>query len=102
MVRRSAITLIELLVVIAIIAILIFSSNARGVFMFGNAKVTLLGITDGSSKTAALCEGRKGDFNIGVVTPETDLMTRPGSPTTPDQAVAICNSFGATNPLYQW
>jgi prepilin-type N-terminal cleavage/methylation domain-containing protein/prepilin-type processing-associated H-X9-DG protein len=82
--------------------ILFFSSSTRGVFMFGNTKVTLLGITDGTSNTAAFCERRKGDFNNGVVTPETDLMTPPGSPTTPEQAVAICNSFDAMNPLYQW
>jgi prepilin-type N-terminal cleavage/methylation domain-containing protein/prepilin-type processing-associated H-X9-DG protein len=79
-----------------------FSSNTRGVFMFGNTKVTLLGITDGTSNTAAFCERRRGDFNNAVVTPETDLMTPPGSPTTPDEAVTICNTFDATNPLYQW
>jgi prepilin-type N-terminal cleavage/methylation domain-containing protein/prepilin-type processing-associated H-X9-DG protein len=79
-----------------------FSSSTRGVFMFGNTKVTLLGITDGTSNTAAFCERRKGDFNNAVVTPETDLMTPPGSPTTPDEAATICNTFDASNPLYQW
>jgi prepilin-type N-terminal cleavage/methylation domain-containing protein len=82
--------------------ILFFSSNTGGVFMFGGTKVTLPGIRDGTSNTAMFCERRKGDFNNGVVTPETDLMTPGGSPTTPDQAVALCNSFDATNPTYQW
>ena len=82
--------------------ILFHSNSTRGVFMFGNATVTLLAITDGTSNTAAFCERRKGDFNNGVITPQTDLMNPPGSPTTDDQAVAMCNSFDATNPGYQW
>jgi prepilin-type N-terminal cleavage/methylation domain-containing protein/prepilin-type processing-associated H-X9-DG protein len=82
--------------------ILFFSSDTRGVFMFGGTKVRLQGITDGTSNTAAFCERRKGDFNNGVITPETDLMFAPGAPATADDAVALCNSFDATNPKYQW
>jgi prepilin-type N-terminal cleavage/methylation domain-containing protein/prepilin-type processing-associated H-X9-DG protein len=82
--------------------ILFFSNNTRGPFMFGNTKVTLLHITDGTSNTAAFCERRKGDFNNGVITPDTDLMHPPGAPATADDAVAMCNSFDATSPIYQW
>ncbi len=82
--------------------ILFFSNNTRGVFMFGGTRITLLAIRDGTSNTAMFSERRKGDFNNGTVTPETDLMTPGGNPATPDDAVALCNSFDATNPMYQW
>jgi prepilin-type N-terminal cleavage/methylation domain-containing protein/prepilin-type processing-associated H-X9-DG protein len=78
------------------------SNNTRGVFMFGNVPISLLDITDGTSNTAAFSERRKGDYNNGVVTPQTDLMAPGGAPTTPDQAASICASFDATNPAYQW
>jgi prepilin-type N-terminal cleavage/methylation domain-containing protein/prepilin-type processing-associated H-X9-DG protein len=81
-----------------------FASNTRGVFMFGNTKVTLQSITDGTSNTAAFSERRKGDFNNAVITPETDLFSPPGSPATPDDAVALCNSnaWDINNPKYQF
>jgi prepilin-type N-terminal cleavage/methylation domain-containing protein/prepilin-type processing-associated H-X9-DG protein len=82
--------------------LLFMSNSTHGVFMFGNITIRLLDITDGTSNTAAFCERRKGDFNTAVITPQTDLMTPPGSPTTPDAAVVVCNSFDATNPMYQW
>jgi prepilin-type N-terminal cleavage/methylation domain-containing protein/prepilin-type processing-associated H-X9-DG protein len=84
--------------------LLFFSSNTRGVFMFGNTKVTLQSITDGTSNTAAFSERRKGDFNNAVITPETDLFGPPGSPATPDDAVALCNSnsWDINNPKYQF
>jgi prepilin-type N-terminal cleavage/methylation domain-containing protein/prepilin-type processing-associated H-X9-DG protein len=84
--------------------LLFFSSNTRGVFMFGNTKVTLQSITDGTSNTAAFSERRKGDFNNAVITPETDLFAPPLSPTTPDEAVAMCNSnsWDINNPKYQF
>jgi prepilin-type N-terminal cleavage/methylation domain-containing protein/prepilin-type processing-associated H-X9-DG protein len=82
--------------------LLFMSNNTRGVFMFGNKTVKLTDITDGTSNTAAFCERRKGDFSNAVITPATDLMVPPGSPATPDDAVNVCNTFDATNPLYQW
>jgi prepilin-type N-terminal cleavage/methylation domain-containing protein len=84
--------------------LLFFSNNTRGVFMFGNTKVTLQSITDGTSNTAAFSERRKGDFNNAVITPETDLFAPPLAPTTPDEAVAMCNSnsWDINNPKYQF
>jgi prepilin-type N-terminal cleavage/methylation domain-containing protein/prepilin-type processing-associated H-X9-DG protein len=82
--------------------ILFMSSTTRGAFMFGNAAVKLTDIGDGTSNTAAFCERRKGDFNNATVTPQTDLMTPPGSPATADEAASICASFDASNPSYQW
>jgi prepilin-type N-terminal cleavage/methylation domain-containing protein/prepilin-type processing-associated H-X9-DG protein len=82
--------------------ILFMSNNTRGVFMFGNVALSILDVTDGTSNTAAFCERRKGDFNNGVTTPQTDLMTPGGSPATADDAANLCASFDATNPAYQW
>jgi prepilin-type N-terminal cleavage/methylation domain-containing protein/prepilin-type processing-associated H-X9-DG protein len=81
---------------------LFFSSQTGGVFMFGNTKVTLQGITDGTSNTAAFSERRKGDFNNAVLTPATDLFLPPGSPTTDGQAVAMCATVDTTNVGLVW
>ena len=78
------------------------SSNSTGVFMFGNTQLRLLEIADGTSNTAAFCERRKGDFNNGQVTPDTDLMTPGGSPANADEAASLCAAFDASNPSYQW
>jgi prepilin-type N-terminal cleavage/methylation domain-containing protein/prepilin-type processing-associated H-X9-DG protein len=81
---------------------LFMSNQTAGPFMFGNTKVTLQGITDGTSNTAAFSERRKGDWNNAIATPATDLYTPPGSPKTNDDAVNLCNSFDPMNLSYQW
>jgi prepilin-type N-terminal cleavage/methylation domain-containing protein/prepilin-type processing-associated H-X9-DG protein len=58
--------------------------------------VTLVGITDGTSNTAAFSEHPKGDFNNGVSTP-TDTF-QPGTyPNTPDEAVTQCRAMNPAN-----
>ena len=79
-----------------------FSPTGSGAFVFGNVSFRLTDIRDGTSNTAAFSERRKGDFNNGMATPETDLMTPPGSPATADDAANICASFDAKNLSYQW
>jgi prepilin-type N-terminal cleavage/methylation domain-containing protein/prepilin-type processing-associated H-X9-DG protein len=62
--------------------------------------VTLPGIPDGTSNTAAFSEHLKGDFNNGVST-ATDTF-QPGTyPNTPDEAVAQCAAIDPTNLSFQ-
>jgi prepilin-type processing-associated H-X9-DG protein len=87
--------------------ILFRSNTGSGPFVFAVPTLTafrLTGITDGTSNTAAFCERRKGDYNLGVVTLTTDLFNAAGagSPTTADQADTMCNSFAPTDPSTQF
>jgi prepilin-type N-terminal cleavage/methylation domain-containing protein len=70
-------------------------TTTNGVFFFAGEGTKFADITDGTSNTAMFCERRIGDFNNAVMTERTDLFqpTSAGvNPTTPDQAVAACQS----------
>jgi prepilin-type processing-associated H-X9-DG protein len=82
--------------------ILFNSSTGSGPFVFANQKYKITDIKDGSSNTAAFAERMKGDWSNAQTTPETDLMTPGGSPTTADEAAAMCENFDAKNPTFQW
>ncbi|HET6574061.1 MAG TPA: DUF1559 domain-containing protein [Fimbriiglobus sp.] len=62
--------------------------------------VTLPGISDGTSNTAAFSEHLKGDFNNGVSSP-TDTFWPRTYPSTPDEAVAQCAAIDPTNLSFQ-
>jgi prepilin-type N-terminal cleavage/methylation domain-containing protein/prepilin-type processing-associated H-X9-DG protein len=79
--------------------ILFRSNTGSGPFVFGGTAYRLTDIGDGTSNTAAFAERRKGDFNNGSITHQTDLFNAAatGSPTTPDQAASLCNLFTPTD-----
>ncbi|MFN8708368.1 MAG: DUF1559 domain-containing protein [Planctomyces sp.] len=60
--------------------------------MFYASRVRIGDITDGSSNTAAMCERILADGNNGQVSPVADVFFSPASPTTPDEAIQICNA----------
>jgi prepilin-type N-terminal cleavage/methylation domain-containing protein/prepilin-type processing-associated H-X9-DG protein len=80
------------------------SSVANGVFALRDTKgISVLAITDGSSNTAAFSELKKGDFNNAMYSPADWLNASSlGSPTTADQAYALCQSINTSNLSYQW
>jgi prepilin-type N-terminal cleavage/methylation domain-containing protein/prepilin-type processing-associated H-X9-DG protein len=68
---------------------------------FPVSSTRLADITDGTSNTAAFAEMGKGDMSNGVATEKTDQFYDQNHPTTPDQAVADCQSFLYTNLAFQ-
>lgn len=84
--------------------ILFRSNTGSGPFVFAGTSFKLTDIGDGTSNTAAFCERRKGDFNNGTITLTSDLFNAAsaGSPTTPDQANALCIGFNPTDPSTQF
>jgi len=61
------------------------------------------GVTDGTSNTACASEHLKGDWSNAIATPRTDLITPSGGvPSTPDQAMTICQSADFTNLAFQF
>ena len=62
--------------------------------------VTLPGISDGTSNTAAFSEHLKGDFNNGVST-ATDTFWPQTNPATQDEAVAQCAAIDPANLSHQ-
>ena len=79
------------------------SSVANGVFALrDNPGISVLGIADGSSNTAAFAELKKGDFNNAAYSPADWInLSSVGLPTTADQAVSICQSVSPSNLSYQ-
>ncbi len=79
------------------------SSIANGVFALHDTKgISLLGISDGTSNTVAFSELKKGDFNNATYNPADWLNASSlGSPSTADQAYAICQTITVTNLSYQ-
>jgi prepilin-type N-terminal cleavage/methylation domain-containing protein/prepilin-type processing-associated H-X9-DG protein len=79
-----------------------FSPNSGIFFMtgffYGDQRIRVTDIQDGSSNTAAFCEKLKGDFDQGTLTPATDLIMDPGDyssltgPGAADLAMADCRA----------
>ncbi len=59
------------------------------------------GITDGTSNTACASEHLKGDWSNAIAS-KTDLINPGGGPTTPDQALTICQNADYTNLAFQF
>lgn len=64
----------------------------NGVFYF-QSRIRFRDITDGASSTAAFSERLLADGSNGVVSPVADVFFHPGAPTTPDEAVALCDAL---------
>jgi prepilin-type N-terminal cleavage/methylation domain-containing protein/prepilin-type processing-associated H-X9-DG protein len=64
---------------------------------FDNTAVTLAGITDGTSNTAATAEKLLGDFNTAVATPNRDIYVGTTVPTTPEEAYLLCQQIDTTS-----
>ena len=62
--------------------------------------VTMVGIIDGTSNTAAFSEHLKGDFNNGISSP-TDTFWPQTYPNTQDEAVAQCGAIDPNNLSFQ-
>ncbi len=60
--------------------------------MFYQSCVKIADIKDGTSSTAAFAERVLTDGNNGLVSPKSDVFFSPLAPTTPDQAVAMCDA----------
>ena len=59
--------------------------------------VTLAGITDGTSNTAATAEKLMGDFNTAVATPNRDIYVGTIMPTTPEETYLLCQQIDPTS-----
>ncbi len=84
--------------------ILFRSNTGSGAFVFNGLSFKVTDILDGSSNTAAFAERRKGDFNNGTISLQTDLFnaSSAGSPATADQADSMCNGFVPADPTTQF
>lgn len=70
--------------------------------MYYRSKVSMSDIIDGSSNTAAFSERVLADGNNGVSSPLEDVYFSPAAPTTPDDAVTMCNAVDITNLANQF
>ena len=58
-------------------------------------------VTDGLSNTAAFSEHGKGDYDQGVSSPTDTFKPSSSTPTTPDEAVTMCNATTESNLAQQ-
>ncbi len=72
----------------------------NGVFYI-NSKTRLVGITDGTSNTAAFSEHLIGDFSNGVSSDRQDTYWPKTQPYTPDAALADCANVNINDLQYQ-
>ena len=75
--------------------------SASGVLFYQSA-VRMADLTDGSSQTAAFSERLMADGNNGVVSPLEDVFFSPAAPTTPDEAVSMCEAVDTSNLANQF
>ena len=73
----------------------------NGVF-YGDSATTFAAITDGLSNTTFYSERVLADGNNSVVSPIADVFFSPLAPTTPDQAMQMCQAVDITNLANQF
>jgi prepilin-type N-terminal cleavage/methylation domain-containing protein/prepilin-type processing-associated H-X9-DG protein len=59
-------------------------------------------ITDGTTNTAAFSERMVTDGSNGIVTPYSDTFLSSGNPSTPAEAVQMCEAVDISNPANQF
>jgi prepilin-type N-terminal cleavage/methylation domain-containing protein/prepilin-type processing-associated H-X9-DG protein len=75
--------------------------DPNGVF-YGNSSTRFAAITDGLSNTTFYSERVLADGNNSIVSPIADVFFSPAFPTTPDQALQLCNAVDITNLANQF
>ena len=75
--------------------------DPNGVF-YGNSSTRFAAITDGLSNTSFYSERVLADGNNSIVSPIADVFFSPAAPTTPDQALLLCNAVDITNLANQF
>jgi prepilin-type N-terminal cleavage/methylation domain-containing protein/prepilin-type processing-associated H-X9-DG protein len=78
------------------------STIANGPFCFETKGLRVTAIIDGTSNTAAFSEMAKGDFNNSIYSKPDILWPHGSTPTTADEALAICQSIDPFDLSYQW
>jgi prepilin-type N-terminal cleavage/methylation domain-containing protein/prepilin-type processing-associated H-X9-DG protein len=73
----------------------------NGVF-YGNSATTFAAITDGLSNTTFYSERVLADGNNSIVSPVADVFFSPLAPTTPDQALQMCQAVDITSLANQF
>ncbi len=73
----------------------------NGVF-YANSATSFAAITDGLSNTTFFSERVLADGNNSIVSPIADVFFSPAFPTTPDQALQLCQAVDITNLANQF
>ncbi len=73
----------------------------NGVF-YGDSATTFAGIPDGLSNTTFFAERVHADCNLSVVSPMSDVFFSPMFPTTPAQALQMCQAVNIYDPASQF
>ncbi|MEZ6106160.1 MAG: DUF1559 domain-containing protein [Pirellulaceae bacterium] len=73
----------------------------NGVF-YRDSEVRFGDIPDGLSNTAMFSERLMADGSNGMISPVSDVFFHPGSPTTPDEAMTLCESHDINNLANQF
>ena len=75
--------------------------DPNGVF-YGNSSTRFAAITDGLSNTSFYSERVLADGNNSIVSPIADVFFSPAFPTTPDQAMQMCQAVDINNLANQF
>ncbi|HZW34478.1 MAG TPA: DUF1559 domain-containing protein [Isosphaeraceae bacterium] len=73
----------------------------NGVF-YDDSATTFAAITDGLSNTTFFSERVLADWNNGIISPVADVFFSPAAPTTPDQALQLCQAVNIYDPSSQF